>query len=157
MVAVPAVFGLEARTPFLRPNASRPSVAIPVDLQVLAEDCQCSFTGFCGCASTFQLMSCVAKACEEGFHFLKACEVLEATCPGTRLTCSAEKSVCRDGSELMTVHIDGRQTYDAGTGLVAEGSPVVATTTLDRPESPLHRLGWDLRVHLQQKARHVLA
>ena len=120
MVAVPAVFALEARTPFLRTNASRPSVAIPVDLQVLAENCQCSFTGFCGCASTFQL---------SGFHFLKACEVLEATCPGTRLTCSAEESVCRDGSEFMTVHIDGRQTYDAGAGLIAEGSPVVATTT----------------------------
>ena len=28
----------------------------------------------------------------------------------------------------------------------------------DRPESPLpHRLGYGLRVHLQQKARHVLA
>ena len=59
----------------------------------------------------------------------KAYEVLEATCPGTRLTCSAEESVCRDGSELMTVHIDGRQTYNAGTGLIAEGSPVVATST----------------------------
>ena len=60
---------------------------------------------------------------------MKACEVLEATCPRTRLTCSAEESVCRDGSELMTVHIDGRQTHDAGTGLIAEGCPVVATTT----------------------------
>ena len=83
----------------------------------------------------------------------------------------------------MTVHIDGRQTCDAGTGLIAEGCPVVATTTpadavnssgrhiisgirecvaakvpdwmlrvlsLVRPESPLlHRLGCDLRVHLQ--------
>ena len=41
----------------------------------------------------------------------------------TRLTCSAEESVCRDGSELMTVHIDGRQTYDAGTGLIQKAAP----------------------------------
>ena len=126
MVAVPAVFALEARTPFLQPNASRPSVAIPVDLQVLAENCQCSFTGFCGCASTVQLMSCFANTCEGGFHFLKRAKCWKRRVQETRLTCLVGESVCRDGSELMTVHIERRQTHN---GLIAKGSPVVATTT----------------------------
>jgi len=136
MVVVPAVFALEARTPFLGRNSSGLSgAAIPADLQVFAEDCHCSITGFCGCASALEFMSCVAKACkgqcncEGGFHFLNACEELAATCPGTEFTCSAEESTCHDGSELMKVHIDGWQTYNAGISRIAVGSPVIATTT----------------------------
>ena len=53
-----------------------------------------------------------------------------------------------------SVHIDGRQTYDAGTGLIAEGSPVVATTTLaDAVNSSKRHIFNDIRECVAAKAR----
>lgn len=74
---------------------------LPEGLQVLADQCSCSFYGLCTCNRALDFMHCMADACAHNScnctganHFKQACLQMSGACHTIGLRCSDSEATC---------------------------------------------------------------
>eukprot|EP00747_Dinoflagellata_sp_TGD_P194376 gnl/TRDRNA2_/TRDRNA2_61718_c0_seq1.p1 gnl/TRDRNA2_/TRDRNA2_61718_c0~~gnl/TRDRNA2_/TRDRNA2_61718_c0_seq1.p1 ORF type:complete len:156 (+),score=32.03 gnl/TRDRNA2_/TRDRNA2_61718_c0_seq1:126-593(+) len=78
------------------------SVVLSHDIAELADKCQCTYTGDCGCEAAVKFMKCMKNACKVGGSCQGYCpkDTYEKSCKDWQFACNKEHMGDHDGDDV---------------------------------------------------------